>query len=192
MVNLFINTARVVAVEEKPFQLTIKPPTADAMKDQLDKAGHIALYVNFDFAKATLKPDAAPVIDQIVALLKHNPDLKVSIEGHTDSIGGHDYNMKLSQDRAAGVVAAVEKAGIRHATRLASAGIRTRAADRIERHRRRPRQKPPRRTGEGGLTLTAVIAMGAAAKRCTIMPASDSAAGGNGWTGTRASTATCS
>ncbi len=122
MVYLFINTARVVAVEEKPFQLTIKPPTADAMKDQLDKAGHIALYVNFDFAKATLKPDAAPVIDQIVALLKHNPDLKVSIEGHTDSIGGHDYNMKLSQDRAAGVVAAVEKGGI-DATRLASAGF---------------------------------------------------------------------
>jgi outer membrane protein OmpA-like peptidoglycan-associated protein len=75
MIYLFINASRVVAVEEKPFQMTIKPPTADAMKDELDKEGHIALYVNFDFAKATLKPDAAPVIEQIVALLKRNPDL---------------------------------------------------------------------------------------------------------------------
>jgi hypothetical protein len=47
-VYLFVNQSSVVAVREKPFQLTIQPPTADAMKDKLDKDGHIALYVNFD------------------------------------------------------------------------------------------------------------------------------------------------
>jgi outer membrane protein OmpA-like peptidoglycan-associated protein len=45
----------------------------------------------------------------------------VSIEGHTDSIGGHDYNMKLSQDRAASIVTAVKKGGIDE-SRLTSAG----------------------------------------------------------------------
>jgi outer membrane protein OmpA-like peptidoglycan-associated protein len=121
-VYLFVSANRVVAVEEKPFQMTVQPPTADAMKDKLDKDGHIALYVNFDFAKATLKPDAAPVIAQIVALMKNNPDLKVEIDGHTDSIGGHDYNIKLSQDRAASVVAAVKAGGI-DAARLSSDGF---------------------------------------------------------------------
>jgi outer membrane protein OmpA-like peptidoglycan-associated protein len=54
--------------------------------------------------------------------MKSNPDLKVEIEGHTDGIGGHDYNMKLSKDRAASVVAAVVAGGI-DASRLNSAGF---------------------------------------------------------------------
>src|SRR3546814_17815774 len=77
--------------------------------------------VNFDFNKATLRPDAEPVIAQVVTLLKDNADLKLSIEGHTDNVGGHDYNVQLSQDRAAAVVAALVKAGIA-AGRLASTG----------------------------------------------------------------------
>jgi outer membrane protein OmpA-like peptidoglycan-associated protein len=121
IVWLLVEASTVVAVEEKPFQLSIQPPNADAMKDRLDKEGHIALYVNFDFAKATLKPDAAPTIAQVVELLKRNPGLKVSIDGHTDAIGGHDYNVKLSQDRAASVVDAIRAAGIDGA-RLKSAG----------------------------------------------------------------------
>jgi outer membrane protein OmpA-like peptidoglycan-associated protein len=122
MVYLFIKASAVTAVEEKPLQMSVQPPTADAMKDKLDKEGHIALYVNFDFAKATLKPDAAPVIAQIAALMKNNPALKIEIDGHTDAIGGHDYNIKLSQDRAASVAAAVKAGGIDGA-RLASAGF---------------------------------------------------------------------
>jgi outer membrane protein OmpA-like peptidoglycan-associated protein len=118
---LLVLPYKVIAVEEKPFVSTIQPPNADAMKQQLDKDGHIALYVNFDFAKATLKQDAAPTIAQVVDLLKRNPGLKVSIDGHTDFIGAHDYNVKLSQDRAASVVAAITAAGIAP-SRLKSAG----------------------------------------------------------------------
>ncbi len=114
---LFVNSNQVIAVEEKPFAMTVQPPTADAMKDKLDIDGHIALYINFDFDKATLKPDAQP----IVTLPKNDLDLKVSIDGNTDSIGGHDYNVKLSQARAASVVAAITAAGI-DGSRLSSAG----------------------------------------------------------------------
>lgn len=122
LIWIFVNANQVIALEEKPFQFTLQPPTADEIKDKLDKEGHIALYVNFDFAKATLKPDAAPVIAQIVALLKRYPDLKVAINGNTDSIGGHDYNVKLSQDRAASVVDSIVAAGIDKG-RLSSAGF---------------------------------------------------------------------
>ena len=116
------NSIEIDVVEEKALTLSIQPPTADAMQSTLDKAGHIALYINFDFNKATLRPDAAPVIAQIVALLKKNAGLKVSLEGHTDSIGAHDYNVKLSKDRAAAVVAAIVKGGI-DAKRLSSNGF---------------------------------------------------------------------
>jgi outer membrane protein OmpA-like peptidoglycan-associated protein len=112
----------VSVIEEKAFQASIKAPDAGALKSALEKSGHIALYVNFDFAKAALKPAAAPVIAQIVKLLKDNPSLKVEIDGHTDNVGGHDYNMKLSQERAAAVVAAVVAQGIGK-DRLKSAGF---------------------------------------------------------------------
>lgn len=111
----------VIAIEEKPFQATIKPAQASALKAALDKDGHVALYVNFDFDKATLRPDAAPVLAQVTELLKQNPDLKLSVEGNTDNVGGHDYNVKLSQGRAASVVAALVKSGIT-AERLKSSG----------------------------------------------------------------------
>jgi outer membrane protein OmpA-like peptidoglycan-associated protein len=120
-INLWDNIIHLHVIEEKVFQATIKPPQASAMKTALDKDGHVALNINFDFDKATLRPDAAPIIAQVVALLKDNPDLKLSIEGNTDNVGDHDYNVKLSQQRAAAVVATLVKAGIA-ADRLTSAG----------------------------------------------------------------------
>jgi outer membrane protein OmpA-like peptidoglycan-associated protein len=107
-------------VEEKG-AAPVAPPKPDALKTALDKDGRVALYVNFDFAKASLKADAAPVIAQIVALLNANPNYKLSIEGHTDNIGGADANLKLSDARAATVVAELVKAGIA-AGRLSSSG----------------------------------------------------------------------
>jgi OOP family OmpA-OmpF porin len=56
---------------------------------------------NFDFNKATLKPSGKQALDQAVVVMKGKPDLKVSVEGHTDSIGPDAYNLKLSERRAA-------------------------------------------------------------------------------------------
>jgi OOP family OmpA-OmpF porin len=86
--------------------------TASDMLDALNKDGFIALYINFDTSKATIKPQSQPTVDQIVLLLKDNPDLKVSIEGHTDNIGKPAMNMTLSQQRADAVKSAVVKQGV--------------------------------------------------------------------------------
>jgi len=59
--------------------------------------------VNFDFDKATIRKDAAPVLDEAVATLKEASGLNVSVEGHTDSMGSDEYNEKLSQRRAGAV-----------------------------------------------------------------------------------------
>ena len=112
----------LVVVEERPFKATIEPPKAEAMKSALEKDGHMALHVNFEFAKSTLKPDAAPVIAQVVALLTANADYQITIEGHTDNVGGAEQNQKLSESRAASVVEAIVKGGI-NKERLTSAGF---------------------------------------------------------------------
>jgi outer membrane protein OmpA-like peptidoglycan-associated protein len=56
--------------------------------------------VLFDTGKFTLKPDAREKLARVSGILLAYPDLKVQVEGYTDNVGGADYNMKLSQERA--------------------------------------------------------------------------------------------
>lgn len=56
--------------------------------------------VNFDFDKATLRPDAVSILNEAIEILKRYPDLKVEVAGHTDSVGSDAYNQKLSERRA--------------------------------------------------------------------------------------------
>jgi len=59
--------------------------------------------VNFDFDKATIRPDAKVILDEAATQLSRNPDVRVSVEGHTDSVGTDAYNQKLSERRAGSV-----------------------------------------------------------------------------------------
>jgi peptidoglycan-associated lipoprotein len=56
--------------------------------------------VHFDFDKYNLKPEAVRILDEAVNTLRANPDLRVTIEGHTDSIGTSEYNLALGERRA--------------------------------------------------------------------------------------------
>jgi outer membrane protein OmpA-like peptidoglycan-associated protein len=56
--------------------------------------------VLFDFNQYTLKPGAREKLAKVSGILLAYPGLKVQLEGHTDSVGSDDYNMKLSQQRA--------------------------------------------------------------------------------------------
>ena len=57
----------------------------------------------FDFDKATLRPDAEETLAAAGAEIVKAGRHPVTIEGHTDSIGGADYNMTLSENRARAV-----------------------------------------------------------------------------------------
>ena len=59
--------------------------------------------VLFDFNKYTLKPEARERLARISGIVLAYPDLKLQIEGYTDSIGADEYNLELSQKRADGV-----------------------------------------------------------------------------------------
>ncbi len=59
--------------------------------------------VLFDTASATLKPGAREKLARVAGILAAHPDLHIEIEGHTDSVGGDDYNQRLSERRAESV-----------------------------------------------------------------------------------------
>lgn len=56
--------------------------------------------VLFGFNKYSLKPDAREKLAKVSGILLAYPDLKVQVEGYTDSIGSDEYNQKLSEERA--------------------------------------------------------------------------------------------
>ncbi len=56
--------------------------------------------VNFNFDKATLRPDAIAILNEAVEILKRYPDLRVEVAGHTDLCGKDTYNQSLSQRRS--------------------------------------------------------------------------------------------
>src|SRR4030095_11010236 len=56
--------------------------------------------VLFDTGSATLKPGTREKLARVAGILLSHPDLKLQIEGHTDSVGDADYNQRLSQNRA--------------------------------------------------------------------------------------------
>lgn len=96
--------------------------TANAILEELNKTGKAILYINFDSGKSTIKNESMPVVDQIIEMLNQAPDIQISIEGHTDSDGKNESNLKLSEARAKAVVQAITKGGI-DAARLSSAGF---------------------------------------------------------------------
>lgn len=97
---------------------------AAAMAKGLGETGHIALYgIYFDTDKAVVKPESGPTLAEIAQLLAGEPGLSVVIVGHTDSQGDYDYNMDLSERRAAAVAAALAEGYGIAAQRMRTAGV---------------------------------------------------------------------
>src|SRR5690349_13981212 len=83
------------------------PPPAPPVSKKIVLRG-----VNFDFNKSNIRPDAAGILKEAASILKDNSTVNVSVEGHTDSVGSDQYNLKLSLRRAAAVKAFLVKEGI--------------------------------------------------------------------------------
>jgi OOP family OmpA-OmpF porin len=83
---------------------------------------HILQQVHFATASTTILPDSFPMLQEIANLLKANPAIKrMAIEGHTDNRGAAEYNMTLSDGRAASVRTWLTQHGV-EAGRLESHG----------------------------------------------------------------------
>ncbi|MCU0356569.1 MAG: OmpA family protein [Cyclobacteriaceae bacterium] len=68
--------------------------------------------IYFDFDKYDIRPDAARELDKLVQLLTDNPEIKIEMGSHTDSVGSLAYNYELSRNRAEATVAYLIRKGI--------------------------------------------------------------------------------
>ncbi|WP_445386432.1 OmpA family protein [Robiginitalea sp. IMCC44478] len=78
--------------------------------------------IRFDSGKATLRPESMGVINEISKLMQQYPEIKFSVEGHTDSDGDGAFNKNLSEQRAATVMNTLIDMGI-SGDRLVSKGF---------------------------------------------------------------------
>jgi hypothetical protein len=90
-----METIRISFPVESPVQ---------SLQTALAKDHRAVVYgIYFDFNSATIKPQSAAVLRTIAAVMKKNPDWVLTVEGHTDNIGGDAANQDLSSRRAAAV-----------------------------------------------------------------------------------------
>src|SRR3989454_8817424 len=68
--------------------------TADAVRTML------ATMIHFDYDKSNIRSEDAAVLDQKVAILQANPNLRIRISGHCDERGSDEYNLALGNRRA--------------------------------------------------------------------------------------------
>jgi OmpA-OmpF porin, OOP family len=111
-------------VDAIPIESGMVTIDAAAMARDIATTGHVALYgIYFDTDKADLKPESQAALEEIAKLLEQDTSLRLHIVGHTDNVGAFDYNIGLSQRRAAAVVKALTAAHGIAAARLRPAGV---------------------------------------------------------------------
>ena len=88
----------------------------------ISKVNLAAKNVFFATGSAKLLAKSFAPLKTVIQILKDNPTFKINVEGHTDSTGKHDMNMKLSDDRAASVAQYLKDNGVDE-SRISSEGF---------------------------------------------------------------------
>ena len=109
---------RVIVVDDERFPLVldygwndyslrftkISYPAASQLEKQLDKERRVDVYgIYFDFASDRIRSESDPILEEIGAVMLKNPEWTLSINGHTDNIGGDRFNLDLSRRRSEAV-----------------------------------------------------------------------------------------
>lgn len=83
-----------------------------AIETDLGTAFRLSSDILFDFDKAELKPEATPVLEELLAAIQQKQPKQIQIHGHTDSKGSYSYNLNLSQRRAETVAVWLSQHGV--------------------------------------------------------------------------------
>lgn len=107
-INSVINNLKILEKENSS-----PSPKAEIEKVQkkLDDAIDIAS-IEFETGSSVIKQNSLSILDNISKILFDNPEIKISVNGHTDSKGNADKNNKLSKSRAESVKNYLVKSGI--------------------------------------------------------------------------------
>lgn len=91
--------------DSNPLVITGTPPAPEPKRVEVTE-DRIEIHekIQFDFDKATIKPESHDLLNEVAQVIKDNPHIhELSIEGHTSSEGSDKYNQDLSERRAASV-----------------------------------------------------------------------------------------
>lgn len=78
-------------------------PVQQAIAESLMETGEVQLYIHFATDSDQLYEDSLPVLTELLAALRKNPEIALKLIGHTDNVGSPDYNLALSAKRAKAV-----------------------------------------------------------------------------------------
>ncbi|WP_291511251.1 OmpA family protein [Acidithiobacillus sp.] len=125
--NVTDGSTRLYAVQTKPMQTglvttNLTPVDSAGMTAALQGPGKFQMHLPFDYNKASLRPDARKTVTELAQTMRQNPQLFIGLDGHTDNVGGADFNQKLSEARANAVKAELVAQGI-EARRIATRGL---------------------------------------------------------------------
>jgi len=114
-----INNFRLQITEIRfPVDKPVKKIEQDLLKNK-----HAVVYgIYFDYNSDKIKPESEPVLREIAEALENNPDWTLTVDGHTDNIGGDAYNLELSKRRSAAVKQALAARFGVNPTRLVTSG----------------------------------------------------------------------
>lgn len=104
-------------VDAEPYQTDFKiPEVPDVPKTPTVEANALKITMSsevlFDFDKYNIRPDAQKILNDLAKILVEADISSFTIEGHTDSVSGDDYNQTLSENRANSVKDYLEKQGV--------------------------------------------------------------------------------
>ncbi len=95
--------------ETKLVEVQMRPTQVELTVEKIEIKGE----VYFDTAKAVIKAESFPLLDEVAQVLLDHPEvLRLRIEGHTDSRGDAGYNLQLSKERAASVMTYLTEKGV--------------------------------------------------------------------------------
>lgn len=88
-----------------------KEMEVERLRDDMVRVS-VSSEASFDFDKSTLKPEFKPTLDKVAGVLRGDPNIRIFVVGHTDSVGTEAYNLGLSERRAQAVSNYLISAGV--------------------------------------------------------------------------------
>jgi outer membrane protein OmpA-like peptidoglycan-associated protein len=120
----FANELSGVAAQSIGYRTVRFAESTPDFSQVISSAGRFVTHgILFDTGSDRLKPESAPVVQSIAKGLEMNPNLRLLIEGHTDSVGNAAANMDLSRRRAEAVKSVLVTQFKVDSERLTTAGL---------------------------------------------------------------------